>query len=105
MSPLRAIYLTLAIWGALHPMFHFGKFYLVNGFDFEILRDALSNNAASTGLVWDLAIAFVALTVWVIAEVAVRRNWIALIAIPASICFGLGCGLPLYLFLRTRPVT
>ena len=46
----------------------------------------------------------VTLTVWVIAEVAVRRNWLALIAIPATFGIGVSCGLPLYLFLRSAPV-
>ena len=35
---------------------------------------------------------------------AVRRNWSALVAIPATFLIGVSCGLPLYLFLRTRPV-
>jgi len=46
----------------------------------------------------------VTLTVWIIAEVSVRRNWRALIAIPATFCIGVSCGLPLYLFLRSAPV-
>ena len=44
------------------------------------------------------------LTIWVLAEVAVRRNWVGLLAIPATFCIGVSCGLPLYLFLRTAPV-
>ena len=62
-------------------------------------------NNATSGLVWDLTVAAVALTVFIIAEVATRRNWIALVAIPATFCIGVSCGLPLYLFLRSRPVT
>ena len=104
-SPLRIIYLALAIWGAIHPMYYFTQWFAQNGFDLMAMVDAWHVNAASSGLVWDLTIAFIALTVWIIAEVAVRRNWIALIAIPATICIGVSCGLPLYLFLRTRPVT
>ena len=104
-SPLRMIYLALAIWGAIHPMYYFIQWFAQNGFDLMGMVDAWHVNAASNGLVWDLTIAFIALTVWIIAEVAVRRNWIALIAIPAAICIGVSCGLPLYLFLRTRPVT
>ena len=50
------------------------------------------------------AIAAIALTVWISTEVATRRNWTALAAIPATFCIGVSCGLPLYLFLRTRPV-
>jgi hypothetical protein len=105
MSVLRMIYLALAIWGAIHPMYYFVQWFLANGFDLMGMVDAWHANAASSGLVWDLTIAFIALTVWIIAEVAVRRNYIALIAIPATICIGVSCGLPLYLFLRTRPVT
>ena len=52
-----------------------------------------------------LTIAAIALTVFVISEVSVRRNWIALWAIPATFCIGVSCGLPLYLFLRTRPIS
>lgn len=105
MSPLRMIYLGLAIWGAVHPMYHLIPWVQANGLDFRAMIGAWQANAASTGLFWDLAIASIALSVFVIAEVAVRRNWIALIAIPATFLIGLSCGLPLYLFLRTRPVT
>jgi len=62
--------------------------------------DAWHANAASSGLVWDLTIAAVALTVWVIVEVVKHRHWLGLIAIPATFCIGVSCGLPLYLFLR-----
>ena len=99
------IYLALAVWGAIHPMFYFVQWFTSNGFDIMGMVDAWHINAATSGLVWDLTIALIALTVWIVAEVAVRRNWIALIAIPATICIGVSCGLPLYLFLRTRPVT
>jgi hypothetical protein len=53
-------------------------------------------------LTWDLTIAAIALTVWIIAETVVRKNWLALLGIPATWCIGVSCGLPLYLFLRTR---
>ena len=32
-----------------------------------------------------------------------RRTWVDLIAIPATFCIGVSCGLPLYLFLRSKP--
>jgi hypothetical protein len=104
MSPLRKVYLALAVWGAIHPMYYFLLWFGDNGFDLAGMVDAWHSNAASSGLVWDLTIAAVTLTVFVIAEVAVRRNWIGLVAIPATFCIGVSCGLPLYLFLRTRPV-
>ncbi len=98
------IYLALTMWGAIHPMYYFVQWFRANGFDLMGMVDAWHVNAASSGLVWDLTIAAVALTVWIIAEVGVRRNWGALIAIPATFCIGVSCGLPLYLFLRSAPV-
>ena len=104
MSPLRMIYLALAVWGAIHPMYYFVAWFGENGFDLMAMVDAWHANAAASGLVWDLTIAAVTLTVWIIAEVAVRRNWMALIAIPATFGIGVSCCLPLYLFLRSAPV-
>lgn len=98
------IYLGLAIWGAVHPMVYFAQWFAANGVDLMGMVDAWHANPATSGLVWDLTIAAVALTVWILAEVAVRRNWSALWAILATFGIGVSCGLPLYLFLRTRPV-
>ena len=104
MSLLRMIYLALAIWGAIHPMYYFVSWFNENGYDLMAMVDAWHVNAATSGLVWDLTIAAVALTVFILSEVAVRRNWVALIAIPATFLIGVSFGLPLYLFLRSRPV-
>ncbi len=105
MSGLRMIYLGLAIWGAIHPMYWFLGYMNDTGTGLSGLIDAWYVNASTTGLVWDLTIAAIALTVWIFAETWVRKNWIALVAIPATFCIGVSCGLPLYLFLRTRPIS
>ena len=105
MTLLRAIYLALAVWGAIHPMYYFLSYMQETGTGLSGLIDAWYVNASTTGLTWDLTIAAIALTVWIIAETWVRRNWLALIAIPATFCIGVSCGLPLYLFLRAKPVT
>ena len=104
MSPLRVVYLGLAIWGAIHPMYYFLGYMNETGTGLSGLIDAWYVNASTHGLVWDLTIAAITLTVWIIAETVVRKNWLALIAIPATFCIGVSCGLPLYLFLRTRGV-
>ncbi|MEW9921068.1 DUF2834 domain-containing protein [Marimonas sp. MJW-29] len=104
MSRFRYVFLALAIWGAIHPMYYFITWFNENGYDIWAMVDAWHVNAATSGLVWDLTVAAVTLTIWILAEVAVRRNWIALIAIPAAFCIGVSCGLPLYLFLRSAPV-
>ena len=105
MSPLRAIYLALAIWGAVHPMYWFVTYMREAGTGLSGLIDAWYVNASTTGLTWDLTIAATALTAWIVAETRVTRNWSALLAIPATFCIGVSCGLPLYLFLRTRGIT
>ena len=85
-------------------MYYFFRYMGETGTGLSGLIDAWYVNASTTGLVWDLTIAATALTVWIIAETWVRRNWLALVAIPATFCIGVSCGLPLYLFLRTRDV-
>lgn len=102
---IRWIYLILAVWGAIHPMYYFISWFRDNGVSLSKMVDAWHVNTATSGLVWDLTIAATALTVFIVSEVVVRRNWIALLAIPATFCIGVSCGLPLYLFLRSRPVT
>ncbi|HAV09453.1 MAG TPA: K+-transporting ATPase, A chain [Rhodobacteraceae bacterium] len=102
MSVLRMIYLGLALWGAVHPMMWFLRYMRETGTGLSGLIDAWYVNASTTGLTWDLTIAAITLTVWILAEVYARRNWSALVAIPATFCIGVSCGLPLYLFLRTR---
>ena len=104
MSPLRMIYLALAIWGAAQPVFYFVVWIADNGFGLPGLFVAWKVFAANTGLIATMNVAVFALGVFVIAETAVRRNWDALIVLPATALFGPNLGLPLYLFLRSRPV-
>lgn len=100
--PLRALYLALAVWGAVHPMVWFIRHMSETGTGLRGVIEAWSANASTIGLRWDVTIAAIALTVWALAETRACRNWSALWAIPATLCIGLSCGLPLYLFLRTR---
>ena len=100
---MRWLFLIIAIWGAIHPMYHFLQWFGKNGYDIMAMVDAWHVNAAASGLVWDLTIAAIALTLWTIWETTTSKRWLNLIAIPATFCIGVSCGLPLYLFLRLRP--
>lgn len=102
MSIQRRIYLALAVIGAVVPMYYFVAWFRLHGFDLAGMIDAWNVNNATTGLVYDLTIAAIALTVFIIAETLARRDYLCLIAIPATFFIGVSCGLPLYLFLRTR---
>lgn len=97
---MRWGFAALAVWGAIHPMYYFVTWFQANGYDIMAMVDSWHANAASSGLVWDLTIAAIALAVWVVAEAVQTRQWIRLIAIPATFCIGVSCGLPLYIFIR-----
>lgn len=101
---MRNVFLLLAIWGALHPMYYFITWFQTEGWSIMAMVDAWHANAATSGLVWDLTIAAITLTVWIIVEVQRTKNLLSLIAIPATFLIGVSCGLPLYLFLRDRVV-
>ena len=103
MTPLRFLWLALAIWGSVHPMYWFITWFVENEWSLMAMVDAWHANAATTGLVWDLTIAAVALTLFVLVETWQTRRFLGLLAIPATFCIGVSCGVPLYLFLRTAP--
>lgn len=103
MTASRLTFLALAIWGAIHPMYYFVSYMQQTGSGLSGLIDAWYVNASTHGLVWDLTIAAITLTLWILFEVIRDRRWLGLLAIPATYCIGVSCGLPLYLFLRSRP--
>ena len=104
MSGLRVTYLALAVIGAVWPMWHFLAYLGSDTGSLPGMFALWMANDAVTGLALDLLISGTALIIWSLAETLVRRNWIALVTIPATVCVGVSFGLPLYLFLRTRPV-
>lgn len=97
---MRWVFLGLAVWGTIHPMSWFLAWFNAEGYDLGKMVDAWHANAASSGLVWDLTIAAVALTIWIVFEAVTTRRWVYLLAIPATYAIGVSCGLPLYIFLR-----
>lgn len=99
---MRHVFLILAIVGAIVPMYYFVKWMEEFGYDLGAMVVAWNVNDATTGLVWDLTISAVALTLFVIWESAKSGRWLNLVAIPATFCIGVSCGLPLYLWLRSR---
>ncbi|MDF3607664.1 DUF2834 domain-containing protein [Paracoccus sp. DMF-8] len=48
-------------------------------------------------------VALACLGLWCLIETSIRRNWAALLTIPAMV-LGIGCALPLYLFFRSRRI-
>ena len=100
---MRYVFLLLAIWGTVHPMYYFFLWFNENGYDIMAMVEAWHANNASSGLVWDLTVAAVALTVWVLYDVKTERRYVRLLAIPATFCIGVSCGLPLFIFFKLSP--
>lgn len=98
---MRYVFLTLALIGVL-PWVNFYRWFQAEGWAMQPMVDAWFVNEASTGLVWDLTIAAIALMIWVMVETVQSRDPWRLLAIPATFGIGVSCGLPLYLYLRMR---
>lgn len=79
LTPLRLVWLCLALIGAGIGIW------------------APAPLGASEGL------AMAVLALWCLIETSVRRNWAAFLTLPA-LWLGLGCALPLYLFIRSRRI-
>ena len=99
---MRYVFLILAVIGAILPMYYFVSWFEEFGYDLGAMVEAWNVNDATTGLVYDLTVAAVTLLVWITWETVRNGRWLNLIAIPATFCIGVSCGLPLYLYLRMR---
>ena len=99
---MRYVFLFLAFVGAILPMYYFVRWFEKFGYDIGAMVEAWNVNDATTGLVYDLTVSAVALLVWIIWETFRNGRLWNLIAIPATFCIGVSCGLPLYLYLRMR---
>ncbi len=109
MSVLRMVYLALAGAGLAYAGLGLFQLFVGSGLsgpEFsgpEFLQHRYANPGAE-GLFWGRIIPETALMIWAFAESRARRNWSGFWAVPLTLVFGLVFGLPLYLYLRTRPV-
>lgn len=95
---MRWIFLALAVWGTVHPMGYFVAWFQANGWDLMAMVNAWHVNDATSGLVWDLTIAAVSLTILVLYLAVQTRRWVYLSVVPATFCIGVSAGLPLFVF-------
>lgn len=83
LTPLRLVWLILAGLGAMVALWRGEAFW--------------------HGVQGSAVVAQVALAIWCLVETMVRRNWLALLTLPA-LALGIGAALPLYLFFRSRRI-
>lgn len=99
---LRAVYVLLIVVGTYLPWSYFYAWFQANGWSLSAMIDAWYVNDATSGLVYDLTIAAIALTIWSLVQGLFRRDYWALLVIPVTYGIGVSAGLPLALLLMTR---
>lgn len=105
MAPIRIVYLVLAVLGTILPWYYFASWFNENGWSFSGMVDAWNVNDSTTGLVYDMTVAYAALVIWVIYESVQNNRWLNAVLIPVvGFCVGVSLALPLYLFLRSQSV-
>jgi hypothetical protein len=94
---MRALYLVLAIVGAIVPYVFFIGHFLESGFHLSVFVGALFANGAVGGFTADLLITSLAFWVWLLHSGA-RRPWIYVLL---NLTIGLSCAFPAYLYVRS----
>lgn len=101
---LQAVYLCLAVLGAVLPWLANLEFIKIHGGGFDLgLFISLANvNPAAQSLSRDLLISSTAVSIWIVAEA--RRLKIRGLMATLILCFGVAfaCGAPFFLYLRER---
>ena len=100
----RLSFLTLTLLALAFPVRRYVEWFAANGPDFGLLVAQLTVNDPATGLVDAILITSAATVILIIGEAFLRRDWWSLICVPATMVFGAGVGLPLYLWMRLRPI-
>ena len=104
MDVTRLIFLALTVLALAFPVRRFVLWLAEHGLDLELLWAELTTSDPTRAVTGAVVIASVATVVFIIGEATLRRDWLSMVCIPATLIFGVGVGLPLYLFLRLRPL-
>ncbi|MFM8525596.1 MAG: DUF2834 domain-containing protein [Cyanobacteriota bacterium] len=101
---LQAVYLSLAVLGAVLPWLANLEFIKVHGggFDLGLFISLANANAAAQSLSRDLLISSTAVSIWIVVEA--RRLKMRGLMATLLLCFGVAfaCGAPFFLYLRER---
>lgn len=104
MDVSRTIYLLLTLLALAFPVRRFLIWFNEHGFDLPALWADLSATDPVKGVTFALVLASLATLVFIIGEATTRRDWWSLVCVPVTLIFGVAVGLPLYLYMRLRPL-
>lgn len=103
-SPPRLIYLAVLVIALAFPVRRFVLWIAEHGLDIEMLIQALTASDPARGVTSAVLVASFATLCFIVGEATTRRDWLSLICVPVTLIFGVAVGLPLYLYLRLRPL-
>ena len=95
---MRAVYLWLAILGAIVPYIFFVGHFRAEGFGLGTFVSALFVNGAAGGFSSDILISSVVFWIWLVRSEA-KRPWLYVLL---NLSIGLSCAFPAYLYARER---
>ena len=104
MDVTRGMFLALTLAALAFPVRRFVLWLHEHGLDVQLLLAELTVNDPARSVTAAVLIASAAALVFMIGEAFVRRDWWSLVCVPITLVFGVAVGLPLYLFLRLRPL-
>ena len=99
----RLVCLLLVLAGLVFPVRRFAAWFASGG-DWEALALAVTASEPARGMTDALVIVSTTAVVFMVAECRARRDRSSPVAIPATTLLGPAVGLPLYLYLRLRPL-
>lgn len=100
----RTLYLGLTGLALVFPVRRFVTWVWENGLDLEALVAELTVSDPVRSVSVAVLIASMATIIFIVGEAFTRRDWWSLICVPVTLVFGVAVGLPLYLYLRLRPI-
>ena len=104
MDVTRTLYLLLTLAALVFPVRRFVTWVWENGLDMQALVADLTATDPARSVSMAVLIASFATLIFIIGEAFTRRDWWSLICVPVTLIFGVAVGLPLYLYLRLRPL-
>ncbi len=104
MDVSRTLYAILFVVALAFPVRRFVLWFHEHGFDFARLIAEVTVNEPAKGVTGAVLIASLAAIIFMVGECITRRDRISIVAVPVTLVFGVAVGLPLYLYLRLRPI-
>ncbi|MFK7941951.1 MAG: DUF2834 domain-containing protein [Paracoccaceae bacterium] len=104
MDVSRTIYLALTVLALIFPVRRFLSWFGEHGLDLPDLWAELTTSDPVKGVTAALILASLATLVFIIGEATTRRDWLSMVCVPVTLVFGVAVGLPLYLYMRLRPL-